>query len=118
LSLLFRMPLVRCLYPRYVSLHLAGRREELLDLRHRGVVGVALIVVATAVLFVAMANEFVMLLFGCEHRSAVLPFQIDTVILSTAWRSTGRCCRRLLIRAASSSSPRWSWPAIWRSPCV
>lgn len=66
---------------RYVSYQLAGERDALLDLWRRGIEGVSLIVVPASALFIAVAHDFVTLVFGAQYAPAVLPFQIYTVIL-------------------------------------
>ena len=69
------------LMSRYVSLRLAGDRGGLLALWKRGIEGVSLIVVPVAMLFIALAHDFITLMFGAPYAPAVVPFQIYTIIL-------------------------------------
>lgn len=69
------------LISRYVSLRLAGDRDGLLALFKTGIEGVSLIVVPVAMLFIAVAYDFITLVFGAQYAPAVVPFQIYTVIL-------------------------------------
>lgn len=69
------------LISRYVALRLAGDRQGLVALWNRGIEAVSLIVVPVAVLFIAVAHDFVTLVFGAQYAPAVVPFQIYTVIL-------------------------------------
>lgn len=66
---------------RYVSLQLAGERDAVIDLWYRSIEGVSLVVVPAAVLFIAVAHDFITLVFGAQYAPAVLPFQIYTLIL-------------------------------------
>lgn len=66
---------------RYASLQLSGDRPALLDLWLRGVMGVSLIVVPVACVFMMIAHDFITLVFGAEYVAAVVPFQIYTIIL-------------------------------------
>jgi O-antigen/teichoic acid export membrane protein len=69
------------LITRYISLRLAGDRQALLDLWNGGIQGVSLIVVPVAMLFIAIAHDFITLVFGAQYAPAVVPFQIYTIIL-------------------------------------
>ncbi len=69
------------LISRFVQMQLEDKRQELLDLWYKGVEKVSLIVVPLAFLFIAMAEEFVVLLFGPEYRPAVVPFRLYTCIV-------------------------------------
>lgn len=69
------------LITRYVSLRLAGDRQQLIALWNRGIEGVSLVVVPVAMLFIAIAPDFITLVFGAQYAPAAVPFQIYTVIL-------------------------------------
>jgi O-antigen/teichoic acid export membrane protein len=69
------------LISRYVALRLANDPKGLLELWHGAIEGVSLIVVPAAALFIAVAHDFITLVFGAQYAPAVVPFQIYTIIL-------------------------------------
>jgi O-antigen/teichoic acid export membrane protein len=69
------------LISRYVALRLGNDRQGLIGLWSSGIEGVSLIVVPVAMLFIAVAPDFITLVFGPQYAPAVVPFQIYTVIL-------------------------------------
>lgn len=69
------------LITRYIGLRIADNRQELMALWSSGIEGVSLIVVPVAMLFIAIAHDFITLVFGAQYAPAVVPFQIYTIIL-------------------------------------
>jgi O-antigen/teichoic acid export membrane protein len=69
------------LISRFVAFNLAKDRNALIDLWRKGVEKVALIVVPISILFIVIAYEFIVLLFGITYAPAVILFQIYTVII-------------------------------------
>lgn len=65
----------------YVQHRLRGDKDALVEVWHRGIRGVSLVVVPVALFFIVAAQDAVPLLFGARYEAAVLPFQIYTVIL-------------------------------------
>jgi len=71
------------LISRYVALYMARNFAELQALWRKGVEKVSLIVIPLTILFIVIAHEFIVVLFGAANASAALPFQIYTVIILT-----------------------------------
>lgn len=69
------------LISRFVAFNLAKDRDALMDLWKKGVEKVALIVVPVSILFIVVAYEFIVLLFGTTYAPAVILFQIYTLII-------------------------------------
>ncbi len=69
------------LVSRYAAFQLAGDRDALIALWHRAALRTLLYVVPLTVLFIAVAGDFIHVVFGAQYRSAVLLFQIYNVIL-------------------------------------
>jgi O-antigen/teichoic acid export membrane protein len=69
------------LISRFVALNLAKERIALMELWRKGVEKVALLVVPVSILFIVIAYEFIVLLFGITYAPAVILFQIYTLII-------------------------------------
>lgn len=72
------------LISRYVSYQIKGKREELIDLWHKGIRKVSLLIVPLAVFFIVIAPQFISLLFESgetDYQNAVIPFQIYNLII-------------------------------------
>lgn len=69
------------LISRFVALHVSGDLVALRELWLKGVQKVALLVVPVSILFIVIAYEFIVLLFGFEYAPAVILFQIYTVVI-------------------------------------
>lgn len=69
------------LISRFVSLQLESKKEELLSLWYRGIEKVSLLVIPLTILFITIAEDFILALVGDEYLGAVLPFQIYTLIV-------------------------------------
>jgi O-antigen/teichoic acid export membrane protein len=65
----------------YVSFQIKGDLKSVLDLWTRGIRAVSLIVVPATVIALVLAEDLVILLFGDQYLTAVLPFRIYTCIL-------------------------------------
>lgn len=69
------------LMPQLVSFHLTGQKENLLVLWRNSIQKVSVIVLPLVVLFLVVAEEFIVLLASEKYLPAVLPFRIYTVII-------------------------------------
>ncbi len=69
------------LISRFVRFHMDGNRAELIRLWYRAIEKTTLLVVPVGVLFIAAARDFVPLLAGDQYLSAVLPFQLFTLVV-------------------------------------
>lgn len=72
------------LISRYVNLQLKEKKEELLDLWHKGIEKVSLLVIPLTILFIVSASDLIAILAGSENTSyqnAVIPFQIYNLIM-------------------------------------
>jgi len=69
------------LISRYVRFVLDEEKSKLLELWYKGIQKVSILVVPLGVLFIAIANDFVITVFGAEYQNAVIPFQIYTLII-------------------------------------
>lgn len=67
--------------PQFVACHLKGEKEELLRLWFRSIEKVSIIVLPFMVLFLLVAEEFVVVLFSEQYINAALPFRIYTLVL-------------------------------------
>lgn len=69
------------LISQFVRMEQASQQAELLRLWYKGVEKVTLLVVPTAVFFIATAPDFIRVVFGPGYEAAVLPFQIYGLIV-------------------------------------
>lgn len=72
------------LISRYVNLQLKEKKEELLDLWHKGIEKVSLLVIPLTILIIVSASDLIAILAGSQNTSyqnAVIPFQIYNVIM-------------------------------------
>ncbi len=69
------------LISRFVALYRDLKKEEFLELWHKSVQKTGMIVIPLSVMFIVVASEFILLLFGAGYEGAVLPFQIYTLII-------------------------------------
>lgn len=72
------------LISRYVNFQINGKKEELIDLWHKGIRKVSLLIVPLAIFFIVIAPQFISLLFesgDTDYQNAVLPFQIYNLII-------------------------------------
>jgi O-antigen/teichoic acid export membrane protein len=67
------------LISRFVHFHKEDMKTELIQLWHKGIEKVSLIVLPLTLFFIATGSEFITILFGEGYRQAVLPFQIYTL---------------------------------------
>lgn len=67
--------------PQLVSLNLERKTSELLDLWNRSIRKVAIIVLPLTVLFLVIAEEFIVLMFSEKYIAAAVPFRIYTLII-------------------------------------
>jgi len=67
--------------PKFVSSHLKGDNAELLALWFKSIKKVSIIVLPLTVLFLIIAEEFIVVLFSEKYIAAALPFRIYTLIL-------------------------------------
>ncbi len=72
------------LISRYVNLQMKEKKEELLDLWHKGIEKVSLLVIPLTVLFIISASDLIAIIAGSEdtsYQNAVIPFQIYNLIM-------------------------------------
>ncbi len=69
------------LISRFVRLEQADQKAELLQLWYKGIEKVTLLVVPTAIFFIATAPDFIRVVFGPGYEAAVVPFQIYGLIV-------------------------------------
>ena len=72
------------LISRYVNFQIKGKQDDLIDLWHKGIRKVSLLIVPLAIFFIIIAPEFISLLFetgDTNYQNAVLPFQIYNLII-------------------------------------
>ncbi|MCZ6595302.1 MAG: oligosaccharide flippase family protein, partial [Bacteroidetes bacterium] len=67
--------------PRFVSSYQKGENEELLALWFKAIKKVSIIVLPLTVLFLIIAEEFIVLVFSEKYIAAAVPFRIYTLIL-------------------------------------
>jgi len=67
--------------PKFVSFHLKGDHAELLSLWLKAIKKVSIIVLPLTILFLIIAEEFIVVLFSEKYIAAALPFRIYTLIL-------------------------------------
>ena len=67
--------------PQFVGFHLKGAKKELLSFWFKAIKKVSIIVLPFMVLFLLIADEFIVVLFGENYINAALPFRIYTLIL-------------------------------------
>lgn len=72
------------LISRYVNLHLESKKEELLELWHKGIEKVSLMVIPLTILCIISAQDLIAIIAGSEntsYKNAVVPFQIYNLIV-------------------------------------
>jgi O-antigen/teichoic acid export membrane protein len=72
------------LISRYVNFHIKGKKQELIDLWHKGIRKVSLLIIPLAIFFIVIAPQFISLLFesgDTDYQNAVIPFQIYNLII-------------------------------------
>lgn len=72
------------LISRYVNLQIKGKKEELLNLWHKGVEKVCLMVIPLTILTIIVASDLIAIIAGSANTSyqdAVIPFQIYNLIM-------------------------------------
>lgn len=67
--------------PQFVASYLKGHKQELLSIWFKAIKKVSIIVLPGMVLFVLIAEEFIVVLFGEDYINAAIPFRIYTLIL-------------------------------------
>lgn len=67
--------------PQFVATYLKGQKEELLSLWFQAIQKVSIIVLPGMILFVLIAEEFIVVLFSEDYIRAAVPFRIYTLIL-------------------------------------
>lgn len=72
------------LISRYVNFQINGKRDDLIELWHKGIRKVALLIVPLASFFILIASDFISLVIETgetDYQNAVLPFQIYNLII-------------------------------------
>ncbi len=69
------------LISRYVNLQMEEKKHELLELWYKGIQKVSLVVIPLTIMFVAIAEDFIVTLVGTEYLPSVIVFQVYTLIV-------------------------------------
>jgi O-antigen/teichoic acid export membrane protein len=72
------------LISRYVYYQLNNKKEELIELWHKGIKKVLILIIPLSIFFVVVAPQFISLLFesgDTNYQNAILPFQIYNLII-------------------------------------